>query len=278
MKEIGVFIEYKSAESFPLRVKDALGIGAACCQLAFWDPGLYTEENASIINEVTKKHGFRITALWAGWSGPCRWNFTEGPSTIGLVPEEYREMRAAELLWASEFAEKIGVTDIITHVGFLPGDEKDPMYIGVVAELRRIVGAMHKRGQRFLFETGQEKPGTLLRTIRDIGYTNVGINLDTANLILYGMSSTLDAIDVFGSYVMNTHIKDGRWPTVPGELGVQVKAGKGDANRPAVVRKLYEIGYTGPLTIEREIDGEEQKRDIMETFIYLEDIIAKLQK
>ena len=34
-------------------------------------------------------------------------------------------------------------------------------------------------------------------------------------------------------------------------------------NYPAFVAKLNEIGYTGDITIEREISGEEQKKDII---------------
>ena len=128
---------------------------------------------------------------------------------------------------------------------------------------------MKARGQYFLFETGQETPVTVLRAIQDIGTGNLGINLDTANLILYGMANTLDALDVFGPYVMNTHIKDGFYPTDGHKLGCQCPVGDGKANLPAVVRKLTELGYTGPLVIEREITGEQQIRDILYAKAYL---------
>ncbi len=118
MKEIGLFIHYKEDTVISEKIEEAIAIGAECCQLAFWDPTLYTEENAEAISKALCDRKFRISALWAGWSGPCEWNFTRGPVTVGLVPAEYREMRKSELLAASEFAEKIGVNQIITHVGF----------------------------------------------------------------------------------------------------------------------------------------------------------------
>ena len=38
--------------------------------------------------------------------------------------------------------------------------------------------------------------------------------------------------------------------------------GQGKVDFPAVVAALKRLGYTGPLTIEREISGTEQARDI----------------
>ena len=43
-------------------------------------------------------------------------------------------------------------------------------------------------------------------------------------------------------------------------LGDEVPLGQGKVNYPAFVAKLNEIGYTGDITIEREISGEEQKK------------------
>lgn len=117
----------------------------------------------------------------------------------------------------------------------------------------------------FLFETGQETPITMLRTIQAIATDNIGINFDTANLILYGKGNSLDALDVFGKYVMDTHIKDGFYPTEGMSLGREVFAGEGKANIPVVIKKLNELGYTGNFTIEREIYGEQQQKDIAAT-------------
>ena len=102
----------------------------------------------------------------------------------------------------------------------------------------------------------------MLRTIQAIECDNVGINLDTANLILYGKANTLDALDVFGQYVMETHVKDGVYPIDGMKLGKEKPAGQGKANLPEVVKKLGELGFSGTFTIEREISGEQQQKDI----------------
>ncbi len=260
---IGVSIPCRRNTDLVSEIKKAKDLELDSCQLVIWDVTLFKDDSyAEYIKNVISEQDFLITALWAGWSGPCEWNFTAGPTTIGLVPPSYRMQRLDELKWASDFAEKIGVDRIITHVGFLPENPDDHEFNGTVAALRNLCKYMKEKNQYFLFETGQETPVTMLRTIQAIGTDNLGINFDTANLMLYGKANSLDALSVFGKYVMETHIKDGFYPTDGMELGEQVPAGEGMANIPAVVRKLEELGYEGTFTIEREITGEKQIKDI----------------
>lgn len=260
---IGVRISYNKDTDLRKRFEQAKEMGLESCQLNVWDEELFSEESAKKVNQAISDTGFKITALWAGWDGPCEWNFSYGPTTIGLVPAAYRDSRLKALKKASDFAQMINVDKVVTHVGFIPENPSDPDFNGTVGALRNLCRYMKPKGQYFLFETGQETPVTLLRTIEAIGYDNVGINLDTANLILYGKANTLDALDVFGKYVMETHIKDGLYPTEGMKLGREVAAGEGKANIPAVIKKLTELGYSGTFTIEREISGEEQIRDII---------------
>ena len=55
-----------------------------------------------------------------------------------------------------------------------------------------------------------------------------------------------------------------------------VKVGCGKANFPELLKGLKAHGYDGSLTIEREITGEQQIVDIMETQKYLNELIEKL--
>ena len=87
------------------------------------------------------------------------------------------------------------------------------------------------------------------------------MNLDPANLILYGKANPVDALDVFGGYVRGVHAKDGLYPTNGRELGTEVKVGAGKVNFPALLRGLKAHGFDGSLTIEREIEGDQQTKD-----------------
>ena len=259
---IGVLISYKKGVDILEKFKAAQAMDIYSCQLSMWDKTMFTDECAELLKSAMAETGVTVSALWAGWSGPCEWNFTYGPSTIGLVPPAYRDSRLNELKLASDFALKLGVNKIITHVGFIPENPCDPEFTGTVGALRNLCKLLKTRNQYFLFETGQETPITMLRTIQAIESDNIGINFDTANLILYGKANSLDALDVFGQYVMETHIKDGVYPIDGMKLGKEKPAGQGKANLPAVVKKLGELGFSGTFTIEREISGEQQQKDI----------------
>ena len=268
--KIGVLMKLTDVKE---RIPLAAQMGIHSCQLTCWDPSLYTDENAKEILSLLKEYDMEISSFWAGWSGPRMWNFTEGPVTLGLVPSAFRYGRLQELKAGADFAKKLGVKQVITHVGFMPENPHDPQYAGTVDALRELAEYMKKNDQYFLFETGQETPVTLLRAINDIGTGNLGINLDTGNLILYGKANPLDALDVFGKYVMDLHVKDGLYPTDGWKLGREVAVGEGKADFPRIIAKLKELGYDGALTIEREISGEQQIQDILRAKELLEKCI-----
>jgi len=232
------------------------------CQVSCWDPDIYTAENARRLKAACEKHGVEVTSIWAGYPGPAVWNFTDGPSTIGFVPPEYRAMRVDALKRAAEFAASISAPSITTHAGFIPENPADPLYAGAVEALSEIARRCEELGILFCFETGQETPVTLLRLIKDIGTDNLGVNLDPANLLMYGKANPLDALDILGPYVRGVHAKDGEYPTEPGKLGVEKPLGMGRVNYPVLIGKLKSFGYSGALTIEREISGPQQIEDI----------------
>jgi L-ribulose-5-phosphate 3-epimerase len=237
-------------------------LGLPTCQITCWNPDLLNREMAGRLVAASETYGVEVTTIWTGVPGPAVWNFTEGPATIGLVPEQYRTERVAALKRGADFATWVGVSTITTHVGFIPENPNNPLYPGLIDALREVVTYCQERGIVFCFETGQETPTTLLRVIEDLGTDNLGINLDPANLLMYGKANPIDALDVFGRYVVGVHAKDGEYPTNGRYLGVEKPLGEGRVHFDVLVPKLKALGYTGALTIEREISGPRQIADI----------------
>ena len=258
--ELGVIIGLNDCLEEKLAQLKELGFSS--CQLSCWNAERYSDQMAEQVRSLMQKYGIRISTMWCGWSGPKQWNFTEGPVTLGLVPEEYRQMRICELKAGSDFAKKLGVGQIATHVGFIPEDPNAAQYADVVRAVRSVASHCAQNGQYFLFETGQETPVTLLRTIHDVGLDNLGVNLDPANLILYGKANPVDALGVIGRYVRDVHAKDGCYPTDGRTLGRETALGEGQVNFPVLIERLKALGYDGAITIEREIGGEQQIVDI----------------
>jgi sugar phosphate isomerase/epimerase len=251
-------------------------LGFPTCQVVCWHAEWLTEEVAETLKRTASEKGVEITTIWTGMPGRYVWNFIDGPATIGLVPEELRQERLAMLKQGADFAQMVGVPSITTHVGFIPENPGDALYPGLVDALREIALYCKERGQSFWFETGQETPVTLLRTIEDIGTGNLGANLDPANLLMYGKANPVDALDVIGAYVHGVHAKDGEYPTDGRYLGVEKPLGQGRVGFPALLRKLKALGFDGALTIEREISGPQQIEDIKEAKLFLEQILASL--
>jgi sugar phosphate isomerase/epimerase len=238
--------------------------------------GKFTPEVAKEIRELLDKYEVVATTVEVVGPPPLEWNFLRGPATIGLVPPATRAARIDALRQASDFARQIGVSQVQTHCGFIPEDPDDALYPGTVDAIRAVAQHCHENGQQFLMETGQETPTTMSRAIRDVNLPNLGVGLDTANLILYGKANPVDAVDILGPHVRSIHAKDGRWPTDPSQLGEEVLIGKGLVDFRTVFTKLHRLGYTGAVTIERETSGPQQIEDVRQEKLYLEKILNEV--
>ena len=271
--ELGVIIGTEEEE-----FKKVADLGIPTIQMwIYCDKDNLTDEHAERVKEYCKKYNIRISAAWCRWPGNAVWNLCEGQQTLGLVPAATRDRRVQSMLIGSDFAKKLEIEDIITHVGFLPENPMTTEYWDVVTALREVAEHCKRNGQYFMFETGQETPVTLLRTIEDIGTGNLGVNLDPANLYRYGKGNPIDALDVFGKYVRGVHIKDASSPTEGRTLGPELSIGQGDVNFPVFLEKLKnKVGYDGVLTIEREIEGEEQVRDLIAAKQFITEIWNKI--
>ena len=271
--KIGVCIGIDDLADFEKQIAEFPKEGFTTCQLLAWNPKIRTPENAEKIKKLLAENNVTPSAYWAGWEGPGVWDFYDGPKTLGLVPPEYREMRVKNLCDGADFAKLLGIQDVITHMGFIPENPNDPEFMPFCDAVRTVAEHLKKNDQYLLFEAGQETPTTMLRCFEVVGTDNLGVNLDTANVILYGKANPVDALDVFGDKVRNLHAKDGRYPTNGRNLGEQTRIGDGKVDFRALIQKLHDIGYDSHITIEREINGEKQIEDIRYAKKYLQEII-----
>lgn len=238
--------------------------------------GSFTPALAAQFREQLEKNALIATTVEVVGPPPLEWNFTRGPSTIGLVPPATRAARIDALRQVSDFAKLLGIPQVQTHCGFIPEDPADPLYAGAVEAIRTVARHCQGNGQRFLMETGQETPTTMARAIRDVDMPNLGVGLDTANLILYGKANPVDAVDLLGPHVRSIHAKDGRWPTDPSKLGEEAPIGQGLVDFRQVFTKLHRLGYAGAVTIERETSGPQQIEDVRQEKVYLERILGEV--
>lgn len=268
--DIGAIVPLESLLKDGTEELEALGLDI--CQINAWNTDILTEENASALKRILGDN-IKVSSLWVGWPGPRVWDFIDGPATLGLVPKEFRYVRMEALKKGARFAKMLDVTDITTHVGFLPENPSTTEYRETVVAIKDVAFYCQSLGLFFNFETGQETPVTLMRTIEDIGLDNLGINLDPANLLLYGKGNPVDAVDIYKYRIRGVHIKDGRYPADGRHLGKETPVGEGLVDFPRLLDKLISYQYKGALIIEREISGPKQKEDIRKAKSILLDIL-----
>lgn len=272
---IGLMIQPGSGpEAAIARVKE---LGLSNCFLSLDDYiGKFNASLAQQFRDLLDKYGVTATSVEVVGPGKLVWDFLDGPSTIGLVPRATRAGRIDALKQTSDFAKMLGIPRVQTHCGFIPENPRDPLYAEAVVAIREVAVHCAANGQDFLMETGQETPITLKRAIESVDQPNLGVGLDTANLILYGKANPVDAVGIIGPYVKSVHAKDGRWPTDPMNLGQEVLIGTGCVDFLQVFTHLQKLGYTGAITIEREISGPRQIEDVKREKAYLERVLAQV--
>ena len=273
--ELGLVISPFSAPEERIRRVRDLGLSTCFLSLDGYI-GAFTPAAANQLRDLLVKYKLIATAVEVVGPGPLEWNFTRGPSTIGLIPPKTRASRIDALRQVSDFAKRLGIPQVQTHCGFIPEDPTDPLYPQAVEAIRQVARHCQGNGQYFLMETGQETPTTMSRMLRDVAMPNLAVGLDTANLILYGKANPVDAIDILGPHIRGMHAKDGRWPTNPDELGKEVLIGQGLVDFRQVFTKLHRLGYTGAVTIERETSGPQQIEDVRKEKLYLERTLREI--
>ena len=243
-------------------VESVAAFGVSCGQLGVHGAADLAPEAAEQWRAALDRSELEIVTAFMNFEGESYASIPICTQTVGYVPPATRHEREQRTYAVSDFARSLGIPGVAAHIGCLPEDPSDAEHRAVLELVRRVCDHCAGNGQTFALETGQEPAPALLEFLHAVDRPNLGINFDPANMILYGSGEPMEALRTLGEHVLTVHCKDGTWPETRGEWGRETPLGDGDVGMQRYVRTLREIGYAGPLVIEREIVGEEQRADI----------------
>ena len=257
--QIGVFTSVGAGLGLDL---DRAGkMGLPTIQLHAPPLGQRDQASADKILATLAPYGISSTAVFGGFEGESYATIPTVVETVGLMPTETRQKRLEEMFEISDFAKMIGCDVIALHLGFVPHDTSDPAYQEIIEVTQQLCQHATNNGQAVHLETGQETADGLVTFIGDTKCDNLFVNFDPANMILYGAGQPIEAVEKIGSLIKSVHCKDAKWAAKPGdEWGEETKLGDGDVGMKTFLQTLQKIGYTGPLTIEREIPQTPEKQ------------------
>jgi sugar phosphate isomerase/epimerase len=276
---IGVFTSIDAGLGVHLEVAQELGVPTV--QIHTPHQHNRTPAAAEKFLKRCEKAGIRVTAVFGGFEGDSYADIPTTARTVGLVPASTRAARVQEMKEIADFAKALDCSTVALHIGFVPADRQSPDYRGLVDATRDLLDHIAANGQHLNLETGQEPADHLLEFLTDVKRDNLFVNFDPANMILYGTGDPIDALKKVGRYVRSVHCKDAKWaaPQARGkEWGTEVPLGEGDVGMEIYLRTLSDLGYYGPLTIEREIphDPARQKQDIGHAVGLLKQVRSKI--
>ncbi len=208
--------------------------------------------------------GINVVSGMFGCEGEDYSTFQTIRQTGGMTRDETWEANWANVQQVAKIAQSMGLEMVSGHAGFLPTSKDDPKFDKLASRLTQVAGCFADHGLTLIFETGQETADTLNQFLDELASrnaTNVGINFDPANMLLYNMGDPVESVIKVGSRVKQVHIKDATRADQPETWGVEVPVGTGQVDWPAFIKALEQINYTGNLVIEREA-GDQRLADI----------------
>lgn len=280
---IGIMIDSLKNDDTDTAIVKAAKLGAKGIQM-YSTSGVNAPENLSkerrkdLLKRV-KDNGLVFSAI----CGDLGKGFTD-PQLIPSLIEKSKVIM--------ELAKELECDVVTTHIGVVPQDPNHPRYKimqDACGELCRYADSM---GSHFAIETGPETSLTLKNFLDSLGSNGVAVNLDPANLAMVTGDDPVGAVYNLKDYIVHTHAKDGNklresnpefiyqtvHPIPENYFGVQyfeeVPLGTGSVDFEKYLAALDDIGYTGFLTIEREV-GENPENDIKTAVDYLNSIISK---
>ena len=213
--------------------------------------------------KAVKDRGLVVSAL----CGDLGKGFVHAELNPGLIEQSKRILDLAKDL----------ETDVVTtHIGVVPEDPAHPRYAVMQAACGQLAAYADEMKAHFAIETGPEKATTLKGFLDGLHSTGVAVNLDPANFVMVTGDDPVQAVYTLKDYIVHTHAKDGRrlavrdpevlYGMVESEMlndpsYIELPLGEGDVDFVNYLKALNEVGFTGFLTIEREV-GDDPEGDI----------------
>lgn len=251
-------------------------LGVSVIQLLYHPGDIRSVEHAKEIKSTFDEAGVTVTLIFATYENEDYSTIQGGRDTGGLVPPATRASRTVDTNRIADYAAAMDCSAIALHFGTIPENRDDPEYKPIVAVAQEVCDYCQSLGLRVHLETGEDTAETLLNFIHDVDRPNLAVNFDPANMILYGRGDPIPALKAVSAHVKSCHCKDATWSDQPMVVwGTEVPFGDGQVNAEQFVKTLIEIGYEGPLSIEREVEGEQQIIDTKKAIKVLEELKRK---
>ncbi|WP_419886699.1 sugar phosphate isomerase/epimerase family protein [Paenibacillus sp. B-A-8] len=194
-----------------------------------------------------------------------------------------------------ELAKELGTDIVTTHIGIVPSDHTSKIYETMHIACEELSRYAHEMNSYFAIETGPEPAARLKTFLDDLGSKGVSVNFDPANMVMVTGDDPVQGVHTLKDYIVHTHAKDGLKLAdidprdVYGQYGYEAPAldhekmaemaetgsafrevplGAGSVDWNNYLQALNDIGYTGFLTIEREV-GTNPEEDIRQAVNFL---------
>lgn len=276
---IGVMLD-----SFRLDTKQAIlkaaEIGANGLQMYSTNganaPENLSKEKRRELLDMVKSHGMVFSAI-------C------GDLGQGFYSVEKNKINVEKSKRIMELAKDLECDIVTTHIGVVPEDESVGRYSIMHDACKELADFADDMGSHFAVETGPETAVTLKKFLDSLNSKGVAVNFDPANFVMVTGDDPVKGVYTLKDYIVHTHAKDGKNlrkcnPEViyriideeanQGDAYIELPLGEGNVDFDNYLKALEEIGYTGFLTIEREV-GDNPADDISKAKAFLMSIIKE---
>jgi L-ribulose-5-phosphate 3-epimerase len=235
-------------------------IGLKTVQIAL-DP---IRENPDVwgkTKELCSQQGIILVSGMFGTIGEDYTSIESIKRTGGVVPDATWPDNWKNIQQTADLAKSMGIRLITFHAGFLPHDHSAPEFKKLVSRIGQIADHFKRKGLELAFETGQEDADDLELFLIQLNRSNVGVNFDPANMILYDRGDPVDALRTLGKRLRQVHIKDAIRSKISGQWGEEVPVGTGEVDWKDFFATLDTLRFAGFCCIEREA-GHQRLADI----------------